>query len=57
LRSLQEIQPNFVGRPRPKLGCGAEEGEKIQLKGITPLCSAVLNDQRFDGPCCHHIHR
>jgi hypothetical protein len=29
LRSLQEIQPDFERRPRPKLGCGAKERRRI----------------------------
>jgi hypothetical protein len=32
LRSLQEIQPDFVEEPRPKLGCGAKERRKKKKK-------------------------
>jgi hypothetical protein len=31
LRSLQEIQPDFVEEARPRLGCGAKERKKRKI--------------------------
>jgi hypothetical protein len=37
LRSLQEIQPDFVEEGRPKLGCGAKERRRRKLKFSTNI--------------------